>query len=503
MDATRAPHVKAEVVKGMSQVSLIFACGTALFSDGYANGVFGCVNTILITLYPDYFSLTNSNYSKIASSIVFAGTLVGMLIFGYISDKLGRKAGMMTSTAIIALFSALSAAAYGAGTINGMIISLIVYRFFLGIGIGAEYPCGSVAASEQTEGPGISKMAQHRYFALATDTMIDWGFVISAFVPLVCLWIFGMSHLEPVWRLSLGLGVVPAVIVFLWRLRMVESARYARDSMKHAPTPYWLILRRYWKPLMAVSATWFIYDFITYPFSIYSSAIVDTLISDPDSLYQSLGWSVVINLFYIPGTMGGAFLLDYLGAKNTFILGLLLQAVFGFFMSGFYVQLTQPNHIAGFAVMYGLFLTFGEVGPGNGLGLFASKSGPTAFRGQFYGIAAAIGKVGAFIGTWCFPPMIKAFSHDGADPNRGATGPFWVGSALAILSALIAFFFFDPLLHDGMEANDLAFREYLEQHGYDTSRMGLPEEVVSVSSEVDPISKKEQEAIGFDNAHAV
>ncbi|KZT50562.1 MFS general substrate transporter [Calocera cornea HHB12733] len=481
MDATRAPAVKAEVVKGMSQVSLIFACGTALFSDGYANGVFGCVNTILITQYPGYFSLTNSNYSKIASSIVFAGTLVGMLVFEYISDKLGRKAGMMTSTAIIALFSALSAAAYGAGTVNGMIISLIVYRFFLGMGyIGAEYPCGSVAASEQTEGPGISKMAQHRYFALATDTMIDWGFVISAFVPLVCLWIFGMAHLEPVWRLSLGLGVVPAVVVFLLRLRMVESARYARDSMKHAPTPYWLIIK-----------------------SIYSSAIVDTLISDPDSLYQSLGWSVVVNLFYIPGTMGGAFLLDYLGAKNTFILGLLLQAVFGFFMSGFYVQLTQTNHIAGFAVMYGLLLSFGEVGPGNGLGLFASKSGPTAFRGQFYGIAAAIGKIGAFVGTWVFPPMIKAFSHDGADPNRGATGPFWVGSALAILSALIAFFFFNPLEHDGMGANDIAFRQYLEENGYDTSRMGLPEEIVSESSESDPVSKKEQEAMGLDSAHAV
>ena len=39
-------------------------------------------------------------------------------------------------------------------------------------------------------------------------------------------------------------------------------------------------------------------------------------------------------------------------------------------------------------------------GPGNCLGLLASKTSPTAVRGQFYGIAAAIGKIGAFIGTW-------------------------------------------------------------------------------------------------------
>ncbi len=53
--------------------------------------------------------------------------------------------------------------------------------------------------------------------------------------------------------------------------------------------------------------------------------------------------------------------------------------------------------------MYGLFLSFGEVGPGNCLGMLAAKTGPTAVRGQFYGLAAAIGKVGAFVGTWGEP----------------------------------------------------------------------------------------------------
>ena len=65
------------------------------------------------------------------------------------------------------------------------------------------------------------------------------------------------------------------------------------------------------------------------------------------------------------------------------------------------------NHIAAFAVVYGIFLSFGELGPGNCLGMLAAKSGPTAVRGQFYGAAAAIGKVGAFVGTWAFPPIIE------------------------------------------------------------------------------------------------
>ena len=43
--------------------------------------------------------------------------------------------------------------------------------FLIGIGVGAEYPCGSVSASEQSEEPGINKKAQHRWFALATSLL--------------------------------------------------------------------------------------------------------------------------------------------------------------------------------------------------------------------------------------------------------------------------------------------------------------------------------------------
>jgi len=201
------------------------------------------------------------------------------------------------------------------------------------------------------------------------------------------------------------------------------------------------------------------------------------------------GWNVVINLFYMPGTIIGAFVVDYLGAKYTMITGLLLQAVIGFIMSGLYVQLT--SHIGAFAVVYGIFLSFGEFGPGNCLGLLASKSGPTAVRGQFYGAAAAIGKIGAFIGTWVFPVIITDFG--GATTDKGNTGPFWIGSGLAILSALITFFFIQPLTTDGMALEDAEFRKYLEANGYDTSTMGLTD-AASVNSLAEEEDGKEEKA---------
>ncbi|KAI0251158.1 metabolite transporter [Lactifluus subvellereus] len=455
----------------LSKVSMVFAAGTALFSDGYANGVIGNVNTILKILYPD--AIKHHNYSKTLTSVTFAGTIVGMLIFGYISDKIGRKFGMMAATGIVALFSGLSAASAGAHhSPGGLLAMLSACRFLLGIGVGAEYPCGSVAASEQSEEEGIARNAQHRWFALATNTMIDLGFVISSFVPLVLFWIFGDNHLRAVWRLSLGLGVIPALAVLVWRLNMQNPTHYKKSSMRDTRIPYWLVIKRYWVSLAAISITWFIYDFITYPFGIYSSTIVDTITGSNTSLSVVFGWATVINLFYMPGTIGGAFVVDYVGPKNTMILGLVLQAIVGFIMSGLYVQLKK--HIAAFAVIYGIFLSFGELGPGNCLGLLAAKSGPTAVRGQFYGVAAAIGKVGAFAGTWSFPVIIDDFG--GASSNRGNTGPFWVGSGLAVLSALITLFFIRPLSKDCLLEEDRVFREYLEANGYDTSKMGFVEE---------------------------
>jgi len=412
------------------------------------------------------------NYSTVLSSLAFAGTIVGMLTFGYLSDRVGRKFGMMTATGIVALFSALSAASTGANhSLGGMLAMLSAMRFLLGIGVGAEYPCGSVACSEQTEEEGVAKNAQNRWFALATNSMIDFGFVVAAFVPLVMVWIFGEHHLRAAWRLSLGLGVIPALAVFLWRMRMEEPSRFKKDGMTRVKIPYGLIIKRYWVGLTALSLSWFVYDFITYPFGLYSSTITNNITGGNSSLTVVFGWATVINLFYMPGTIGGAFVVDYLGPKNTMIVGLLSQAVIGFIMSGLYAQLTK--HVGAFAVVYGIFLSFGEFGPGNCLGMLAAKSGPTCVRGQYYGTAAAIGKVGAFVGTWVFPPMIKAFG--GANTDKGNTGPFWVGSGLAIFSAIIIFFFVRPLSADSMAQEDREFRAYLEANGFDTSLMGAGE----------------------------
>lgn len=146
---------------------------------------------MLSKIYPDEYS--GSRAQSNVSSIAFAGTVVGQLTFGYVADRYTRKLAMTVSAVILIVFAALCTGSYGAGgSVDGLFTMLVVCRFFLGIGIGGEYPAGSVAAAEATG--EVKKGTRNRWFILFTNFSIDVGFVVAAFVPLVWLWILGTER---------------------------------------------------------------------------------------------------------------------------------------------------------------------------------------------------------------------------------------------------------------------------------------------------------------------
>lgn len=90
--------------------------------------------------------------------------------------------------------------------------------------------------------------------------------------------------------------------------------------------------------------------------------------------------------------MLGSLYSDWVGPRYALASGVTAQALVGFLMAGLYGTLATPAHIGGFCVIYGIFLSLGEVGPGDNIGLVASKTCATGVRGQYYGFAAAMGK---------------------------------------------------------------------------------------------------------------
>jgi MFS family permease len=180
---------------------------------------------MLSQIYGD--SYTNSAAKKNVSAITFAGTVAGMLIFGYTSDKWGRANTLTLSTVILIVFAALGAGSYGYhGSTQGLFAALTAYRFLVGVGIGGEYPAGSVACSEASG--ELKAGTRNRWFILFTNVMIDWGFVIGAFVPYLLVVICTENHLRAAWRISLGLGVVPPLLLFYLRLKLKEPEEYTR-----------------------------------------------------------------------------------------------------------------------------------------------------------------------------------------------------------------------------------------------------------------------------------
>jgi MFS family permease len=213
---------------------------------------------------------------------------------------------------------------------------------------------------------------------------IDLAFLIAAIVATIVVLITGDSThgLRIAWRVCLGIGIIPPLSLLYLRLKLQEPEAFKRESLAKAKTPWLLVLKFYWKRLSIVSVIWFIYDFSAYSFGIYSTSILANLLGTSAPLWKSLAWNILINFFYMPGCLAGAFVADLpsMGPKKTLFIGVAAQGVIGFVMAGCYPWLRRPENVAGFVVVYGVFLALGEFGPGDNIGLIASKTCATGIR---------------------------------------------------------------------------------------------------------------------------
>lgn len=274
----------------------------------YSNAaVIGNVELLLAVLYPE--ALTDAIYERLSNAFLI-GMIVGMLLFGGVVDQFGRKTGAVATTAFLVLGIVLSTAASGTSP-TGMFWMLIIARGIAGVGAGGEYPVSGAGAAEATDED--SRYRRHRgfMFAMLADLSSSLGYVWGGLVPLLLLLCVGggerVDRYEVVWRTSFALGLVPPLVIFWFRLRMAVSTAYRKSALRKQRVPYLLAVKRYYRALIGCATTWFIYNYISVPFGVFSSTIMAKVNPD-DSLVKTLGWGVVINCFYIPGPFIGGYL---------------------------------------------------------------------------------------------------------------------------------------------------------------------------------------------------
>ncbi|GAA5965874.1 hypothetical protein JCM21900_004934 [Sporobolomyces salmonicolor] len=441
----------------LSSFFTILCSGFALISDGLQNNIMTMTNVVFGQLYGS--KLYTSTYSTQVSNSLTVGTIFGQLLIGLLCDYKGRKWGIVSSTTCIVVGVILATASHGAsGSFTGFIWMLTVARGLTGIGVGGEYPSSSASAAEAANEKALKSRGP--IFIMVTNFVLSFGGVFASALYLIVFEAAGGldANLSTVWRTVFGISVVPPLAIFVFRLRMLNSKLYRQGAIQKR-VPYPLVIRYYWKSLIGTAGAWFLYDFITFPNGVFSGTIIANIIkaTGKEKIRKTAEYQLLLSSIALPGCIVGALLVNRLGRRNLMILGFSGYLVIGLVVGCAYPQLSEPSRVGGFIVLYGLMQSFGNLGPGNVLGLSSAESYATAVRGTCYGFSAAVGKAGAAVGTETFG-VIKT--------HLGQRYTFIIAACCGLAGMLVTYFFIRNDLGSDLAEEDARFAAYLQSKGW-------------------------------------
>lgn len=436
--------------QSISAYFTIAAAAFGLISDGYQNNLMTMANVVFKKLYPTEYT---SDVSTRVSNSLLVGAIIGQVVVGLICDRLGRKVALVGTTLFIVIGAILGTAAHGAhGSAQGLFWFLTFARGITGIGVGGEYPASSTSASEAAN----EKMVKNRgpVFIMVTNFVLSFGGPLAVSVFLIVISAAGEDHLNTVWRVCFGIGIALPLTVFYFRIKMLSSVLYKQGAIKRR-VPYGLVIKRYWKALIGTCGAWFLYDFVTFPNGVFSGTIISSVIHNGD-IKKTAEWQLLLGAIALPGVFAGAFLCNRLGRRNTMMLGFSGYLVFGLIIGCAYDKISKIVPL--FIIFYGLMQSFGNMGPGDMLGLVSAESYATAVRGTCYGLSAAIGKTGAAVGTQAFTPI---------QTHLGKKWTFIIAAICGVTGIIVTYFFVPDMTGVDLADEDRNFMQYLMDNGWE------------------------------------
>lgn len=172
------------------------------FLDGYVLVMIGVALeqlTPALKLDADWIGLLGAG--------TLAGLFVGTSLFGYISDKVGRRKMFLIDIIAIGVISV-------ATMFVSSPVELLVMRVLIGIVIGADYP---IATSMITE------FSSTRQRAFSISFIAAMWYVGATCADLVGYWLYDV---EGGWRWMLGSAAIPCLLILIGRFELPESPRW-------------------------------------------------------------------------------------------------------------------------------------------------------------------------------------------------------------------------------------------------------------------------------------
>ncbi|KAL8491030.1 hypothetical protein ACS0TY_022882 [Phlomoides rotata] len=470
----------------------ILIAGMGFFTDAYDLFCISLVTKLLGRIYyTEKGALKPGTLPpQISSAVIgtaFVGTLIGQLFFGWLGDKLGRKRvyGMVLMLMILCCIG--SGLSFGDHTM----LTLCIFRFWLGFGIGGDYPLSATIMSEyankKTRGAFIAAVFAMQGFGILTagTVTIVVSSVFNSLFPVLeadDVWRFTVPEADYVWRIILMFGAVPAGLTYYWRTKMPETAGYtalvAKDTKQAASDMSKVLemeiememdielgqqkveeisegndfglftkefLVRHGLHLLGTTSTWFLLDIAFYSQNLFQKDIFSAVGWIPPAktmnalheVYMIARAQTLIALCStVPGYWFTVFLIDRIGRFRIQLMGFVMMTIFMFALAITYDHWTHKDNHIGFVILYSLTFFFANFGPNATTFIVPAEIFPARLRSTCHGISAAAGKTGAIIGAFGF--LYAAQPMDPSKTDAGYPAGIGVKNSLIVLGCINA-----------------------------------------------------------------
>ena len=303
-------------------------------------------------------------------SVMLVAAAAGGIGFGWFADRFGRKRALM---ATVALYSVFTFACGFATTLA----QFVVFRVFLGLGMGGVWSSGAALVSE-------SWPAEHRGKALGF-MQSGWaiGYAAAALVS---------GYVQPRygWRAVFFVGILPAFFTLWVQRRVKEPAIWTASSTSKAPSAGFLSIFKSGMGGLTVALTLMntCTLFAWWGFNLW---LPSYLKSAPAQGGAGLGGAATTAYLFVMqagmwvGYITFGFISDRIGRKRSYVGYLLSAAVL------LAVYVTVRNHVA--LLVLGPMVAFAATGYFSGFGAVTAEIYPTSIRATAQGFTYNVGRL--------------------------------------------------------------------------------------------------------------
>ncbi|MGE6257166.1 MFS transporter [Heyndrickxia sporothermodurans] len=402
------------------KITLLSAAGT--FLDGFDLTVIAVAMPLILSQWD-----VGPGLQGLITSSAVIGAFIGAIWLGNLTDKFGRKAMYVVDLLAFVVFAALTAFSQTAW-------QLILFRFLLGIGIGADYPISATLVSEFSS---TKSRGRHSTFLGA---MWFVGAVVAYLIGILLI------PLGPsAWRYMLLVGAIFALIVFYFRVTLPESPRWlaARGREKEAEeimlkiTGQKVIIqpstqpkqkltdlfsKKLFKRTFFVCGFWFCYAVAYYGISMYTPTILKPF-TNGSQMMTYIG-SGTISLLGLVGAIIGSNLVERIGRRP-----LIITSFTGLSIALIVLALNPSPTMAFLVILFSLAVLFANMGGGILNFVYPTELFPTSIRASASGLATSISRIGSIMGILVFPNLVVAWGNSKA---------LWFFAVISLLGLIIS-----------------------------------------------------------------